>query len=135
MAIVLGAGYLLWAPNRREAATPATRSAPAAVSTQGGAVVALPVGAAVIEGEVRFTGDAPAPGKLHREADPYCARKEMTDPTVLVANRVPDQSRGNAPAIQKLTARSVARGVRPKWMPERTSMGPSFTMMPGPATT
>src|SRR5438132_4842604 len=41
---------------------------------------------AVIEGEVRFAGAPPAPGKLHREADPYCARKKMADPTVLVAN-------------------------------------------------
>jgi plastocyanin len=40
----------------------------------------------LIEGEVRFAGTAPSPGKLHREADPYCSRKEMTDPTVLVAN-------------------------------------------------
>lgn len=39
-----------------------------------------------IDGEVRLTGPAPTPGKLHREADPYCARSEMTDPTVLVSN-------------------------------------------------
>jgi len=37
-----------------------------------------------IEGEVDFTGKAPTPGRLHREADPYCAKKTMTDPTVLV---------------------------------------------------
>ncbi|HZX94003.1 MAG TPA: carboxypeptidase regulatory-like domain-containing protein [Myxococcales bacterium] len=37
-----------------------------------------------IEGEVDFTGKAPAPGKLHREADPFCAKKPMTDPSVLV---------------------------------------------------
>ena len=37
-----------------------------------------------IEGEVEFTGKAPAAGKLHREADPYCAKKPMNDPTVLV---------------------------------------------------
>ena len=48
---------------------------------------AVPTGPlGMIEGEVQFTGAAPALGKLHREADPYCARKEMTDPTVLVAN-------------------------------------------------
>jgi plastocyanin len=35
---------------------------------------------------VQLTGVAPAPGRLHREADPYCARREMADPTVLVAN-------------------------------------------------
>jgi plastocyanin len=37
-----------------------------------------------IEGEVDFTGKPPTPGKLHREADPYCAKKPMTDPAVLV---------------------------------------------------
>src|SRR3954471_11520897 len=37
-----------------------------------------------IEGEVDFTGKAPTPGKLHREADPYCAKKPMTDPSVAV---------------------------------------------------
>src|SRR5437899_2227474 len=63
----------------------ATESAATVVSTQEGAVVALAVGATVIEGEVQFTGAAAAPGKLHREADPYCARREMTDPSVLVA--------------------------------------------------
>src|SRR5438270_6781911 len=46
----------------------------------------LPVAAMAetIEGSVDFTGKAPAPGKLHREADPYCAKKPMTDPAVLV---------------------------------------------------
>src|SRR5918912_1580474 len=42
--------------------------------------------AETIEGEVDFTGKAPTPGKLHREADPYCAKKPMTDPSVLVKN-------------------------------------------------
>src|SRR5438045_5815088 len=37
-----------------------------------------------IEGAVDFGGKAPTPGKLHREADPYCAKKPMTDPAVLV---------------------------------------------------
>ena len=37
-----------------------------------------------IEGEVAFTGKPPVAGKLHREADPYCAKKPMTDPAVLV---------------------------------------------------
>src|SRR3989441_13168388 len=37
-----------------------------------------------IEGTVDFTGKAPTPGKLHREADPYCAKKPMTDPAVTV---------------------------------------------------
>ncbi len=39
-----------------------------------------------IEGTVDFTGKAPTPVKLHREADPYCAKKPMTDPSVLVKN-------------------------------------------------
>src|SRR5438132_3817835 len=58
----------------------------AAVATQGGAVVAWAVGDAVIEGEVQFSGVAPVAGGLHREADPYCARHQIADPTVLVAN-------------------------------------------------
>jgi len=37
-----------------------------------------------IEGTVDFTGKAPTPGKLHREADPFCAKKPMTDPAVTV---------------------------------------------------
>jgi plastocyanin len=39
-----------------------------------------------IEGSVDFTGKAPTAAKLHREADPYCAKKPMTDPAVLVKN-------------------------------------------------
>src|SRR3989442_12922504 len=31
--------------------------------------------AETIEGEVEFTGKAPTPGKLHREADPFFAQK------------------------------------------------------------
>src|SRR4051812_7460297 len=37
-----------------------------------------------IEGEVDFSGKAPTAAKLHREADPFCAKKPMTDPSVLV---------------------------------------------------
>src|SRR5213592_3744037 len=44
----------------------------------------LAVSAETIEGSVDFTGKAPVAGKLHREADPYCAKKSMTDPSVLV---------------------------------------------------
>jgi hypothetical protein len=40
--------------------------------------------AETIEGSIEFTGKAPTPGKLHREADPYCAKKPMTDPSVSV---------------------------------------------------
>ena len=39
-----------------------------------------------IEGTVDFSGKAPTPAKLHREADPFCAKKPMTDPAVLVKN-------------------------------------------------
>src|SRR5689334_8998017 len=39
--------------------------------------------AETIEGVVDFTGKAPTAGKLHREADPFCAKKPMTDPSVL----------------------------------------------------
>src|SRR5207245_8895737 len=42
--------------------------------------------AEAIEGEVDFTGKPPTPGKLHREADPFCGKKSMTDPAVLVKN-------------------------------------------------
>src|SRR5919199_5117420 len=55
-----------------------------------GLCFALPVAALAadssIEGTVDFTGRAPTPAKLHREADPYCAKKPMTDPSVLVKN-------------------------------------------------
>src|SRR3979411_22421 len=40
--------------------------------------------AETIEGSVDYTGKAPTPGKLHREADPFCAKKPMTDPAALV---------------------------------------------------
>jgi plastocyanin len=38
-----------------------------------------------IEGTVDFTGTPPVPRQLSREADPVCAKKKMTDETVLVA--------------------------------------------------
>src|SRR5438874_13318885 len=51
---------------------------------------ALPLAAVAadgsIEGTVDFSGKAPTPAKLHREADPFCAKKPMTDPAVLVKN-------------------------------------------------
>ena len=37
-----------------------------------------------IEGTVDFSGKPPTPAKLHREADPFCSKKPMTDPSVLV---------------------------------------------------
>lgn len=50
------------------------------------AAMLLPLAAMAetIEGEVDFTGKVPTAGKLHREADPYCAKKPMMDPTVSV---------------------------------------------------
>ena len=55
-----------------------------------GLCFALPVAALAadssIEGTVDFSGKAPTPAKLHREADPYCAKTPMTDPSVLVKN-------------------------------------------------
>src|SRR2546428_12898330 len=39
-----------------------------------------------IEGTADFSGKPPTPAKLHREADPFCAKKPMTDPSVLVKN-------------------------------------------------
>src|ERR1700716_2437310 len=39
-----------------------------------------------IEGSVDYTGKPPTPGQLPREADPFCAKKPMTDPAVLVKN-------------------------------------------------
>ena len=35
-----------------------------------------------IDGAVEVTGKIPVGGKLHREADPYCAKKPMNDPAV-----------------------------------------------------
>ena len=37
-----------------------------------------------IEGDIEFTGKAPTAGKLHREADPFCAKTTMFDPAVTV---------------------------------------------------
>jgi plastocyanin len=46
----------------------------------------LAVGASSIQGRVEFIGAVPPPVRLHREADPYCARTEMFDPNVSVKN-------------------------------------------------
>jgi plastocyanin len=46
----------------------------------------LAVGASTIQGRVEFIGAVPPPVRLHREADPYCARTEMFDPAVSVKN-------------------------------------------------
>jgi plastocyanin len=50
------------------------------------AALLIPVAARAetIEGSVDFTGKVPVAAKLHREADPYCAKKPMTDPSVEV---------------------------------------------------
>src|SRR5262245_13586611 len=93
----LATGYLLWGRHQPMKQVPSEETTapdalpPAAVPattvvTKGDAALPLAAGGAVIEGEVQFAGTPPVPGKLHREADPYCARREMTDPTVLVAS-------------------------------------------------
>lgn len=97
--IALATAYLLWGRHQRveqlpsdEAAAPgepAPRPAGGSgttVNPKGDAALPLALGGAVIEGEVRFTGTPPVAGKLHREADPYCARRERTDPAVLVGS-------------------------------------------------
>lgn len=49
------------------------------------AALALPMAAVAetIEGEVDVSGKIPAAGKLHREADPFCAKTPMNNPEVL----------------------------------------------------
>ena len=39
-----------------------------------------------LSGEVDFTGTPPTPARLHREADPVCAKKEGFDESILVKN-------------------------------------------------
>ena len=46
----------------------------------------LAVGASSIQGWVEFTGAVPAPVRLHREPDSYCAKTEMFDAAVSVKN-------------------------------------------------
>src|SRR5207248_6707751 len=67
------------APNFLRNGEDMTRSKPLAAVV---AALILPAAAMAesIEGTVDFGGKAPTPGKLHREADPYCAKKTMTDP-------------------------------------------------------
>jgi plastocyanin len=40
-----------------------------------------------IEGSVEFTGKVPTAAKLRREADPFCAKKPMSDPSVTVKDK------------------------------------------------
>jgi plastocyanin len=54
-----------------------------AVAVAAALIIPAAARAESIEGVVDFTGKAPTPGKLHREADPFCAKKPMTDPAVL----------------------------------------------------
>jgi plastocyanin len=84
LLIGLAAGYLLWGRQRHHEKDGATNEVQPGQTPRG--AVAVTLGTAVIEGEVRFTGAVPSPGRLHREADPYCARESMIDPTVLIAN-------------------------------------------------
>src|SRR5229473_3694703 len=86
-AAVVAVAILIWALRGERPAPSVPMAAPpvAASPPPPPPPAAAPEGkVAVIEGEVDFTGTQPSPGKLHREADPYCARREMTDPAVLV---------------------------------------------------
>lgn len=80
----LGLGYLIrgrgspTSPSRSDSTRSASPSPPAAAPAKSATA------ASTIEGEVEFTGPVPALGKLHREADPYCAKTQIVDPTVLV---------------------------------------------------
>ena len=57
-----------------------TQTAPAAAPA-----AAVPATAGVgVKGVVKFTGAAPAPVVLKREADPFCAKTKMNDETVVV---------------------------------------------------
>jgi plastocyanin len=49
-------------------------------------IAARAQGGGSIEGEVDFTGKPPTMPKLHREADPYCAKTPMNDQAVIVKN-------------------------------------------------
>ena len=57
----------------------------ALLATAAVVAVAPAANAESIEGSVDFTGTPPVPKLLGREADPVCAKKKMTDETVLIA--------------------------------------------------
>jgi plastocyanin len=48
--------------------------------------ISLSSRAETLSGEVDFTGKAPTPNKLHREADPACSQKEAFDESISVNN-------------------------------------------------
>src|SRR4051794_41954188 len=48
-------------------------------------------GGGSIEGEVDFTGKPPTMAKLHREADPYCAKTPMNDQAVIGKSGNPEK--------------------------------------------
>jgi plastocyanin len=54
------------------------------VAVLAAAVLPAAARAETLAGEVDFTGTPPAMAKLHREADPVCAKKAMNDESVIV---------------------------------------------------
>src|SRR5947209_3809866 len=83
-----GVGYLLWGQRLApaETATATATATPPATATQNATATgnANPGAVGAIEGTVEFTGKPPAPATLHREADPFCAKTSMTDPSLLL---------------------------------------------------
>ena len=57
------------------------------VAALAAAVLPASVRAESIEGAVEFTGTPPAMVKLHREADPFCAKTAMNDESVIVTDK------------------------------------------------
>jgi plastocyanin len=78
-------------------------------------ISALLPGAALaesVEGTVDFTGKVPTAVKLHREADPFCAKTPMNDPSVLVKNGKLENvwvhvTKGAAPAAKPDSSKPV----------------------------
>jgi plastocyanin len=87
VVVALGALYVWRLARKREAALTTQSAGSVSGHNADGSVEVVPAaGLAGVEGEAVLTAVWRAPGKLHRQADPYCARTEMTDPTVLVAD-------------------------------------------------
>ena len=57
------------------------------VAALAAAVLPASVRAESIGGAVEFTGTPPVMGKLHREADPFCAKTAMNDESVIVKDK------------------------------------------------
>jgi len=72
------------APEAAEAPAPAAAEAAAPEAEAAPAAEAAAAGDRAITGTVSFEGDAPVMPKLKREADPVCAKTEMTSEKVMV---------------------------------------------------